>query len=311
MRDARARADSQDDPKSERKSSRRDASEQDAGGREAIHRQNQVSRQDIFERDVAAERARIDRRIAQEPGGIPGAAAEGVSGEAEIDPDSIALVVIRGVPEDAVLSTGTRDDDGSWSISPLDLSSVVVRLASQEPPGGVIEGDLDITGIALTERGDLVAISEKVPLADYVAESVTAAGGAAPAAAPVGAIEPERDDKPAAAPVGAVEPERDEKPAAALEPPMIPLVIDSRAWSDERFDALVIRDVPEGARLSAGAPDSSIGGWVLMPQDLAALAIAPPAGAGAGFSLTLVGISLRSRDGDGARVLAKLPVTVP
>jgi hypothetical protein len=212
------------------------------------------------------------------------ASARTVSDQIDVDPESIALVVIRGVPEDATLSTGTRDEDGSWSISPLDLSSVMISLASQgsggEPP--VVEGDLDITGIAFTEQGELVAISETVPLADYV-------------------------DEPTPSETGAIEPA--DVTMAGLSPPMISLDIDSRSWADEQFDALVVRDLPPGARLSAGSYDPSIDGWVLMAQDLPMLAIAPPAGMSTDFTLTLMGVALRPGDANAARVLARLPVS--
>jgi hypothetical protein len=94
----------------------------------------------------------------------------------DVDPDSIVLVTIRGVPEDAVLSTGIRDDDGTWSISPLDLSTVTISLASRGSGDGAAgagpgaDGDLTITGIAFAEDGELIAISETVPLADYLAD---------------------------------------------------------------------------------------------------------------------------------------------
>ena len=77
---------------------------------------------------------------------------------------------------------------------------------------------------------------------------------------------------------------------------------------DGQFDALVIRDLPAGAHLSKGAYDSSIDGWVLMPQSMENLAvILPPQSAPVPFTATLLGVSLRA-GGDGARVLTKLPI---
>jgi hypothetical protein len=214
-----------------------------------------------------------------------GAAAQTVYGQADVDPESIALVVIRGVPEGATLSTGTRDEDGSWSISPIDLPSVMITLASDDEGDGsggtpATEGELEITGIAFTEQGELAAISETVPLADYIAEPAREAGVIDPGHAP----------------------------AVAPEPGTIPLDIDPRAWADEAFDALVVRDLPAGARLSAGSYDPSIDGWVLMPQDLPTLAIVP-GDVSAPFTLTLMGVALRPGNANAARVLARLPVT--
>ena len=70
----------------------------------------------------------------------------------------------------------------------------------------------------------------------------------------------------------------------------------------------MIRDLPAGARLSAGAHDPAIDGWVLRPQDLSALTIIPPPDQREDFTLTLLGVALRPGAGDAARVLTRLPV---
>jgi hypothetical protein len=207
--------------------------------------------------------------------------------ETAIDPQRMALVVIRGVPEGARLSTGVRDDDGSWSISPVDLSSVTISLApgSTSDTACGADGDLDITGIAFADGGELVAVTETVPLADYLAVP--------------GSSDPTTAQEAGPAPADN---------AVTHEAATIPLEIDPRAWAGERFDALVIRDLPAGARLSTGAYDAAIDGWVLMPQDLSALAVLPPPGLRADFTVTLMGIALRPDDADAARVLARLPI---
>ena len=201
--------------------------------------------------------------------------------QADLDADSMVLVVMHGVPEDAQLSTGVRDDDGSWSISPRDLATVTINLASagssargSEARGA--DGDLSITGIALAENGELVAMSETVPLADYLGDP----GGAAPAA----------------------------DAASDAEPRRIALDLNPPALAGGAVDALVIRDLPAGARLSAGAYDPAIDGWVLRPQDLSGLAILPPPEMPADFTVTLLGIALHEGDSNAARVLARLPV---
>ncbi len=213
---------------------------------------------------------------------------------ADLDPDSMVLVVMHGVPADARLSTGVRDDDGSWSISPLDLATVTISLAPRgagpgdgdaEPRG--VDGDLSITGIAIAEDGELVAMSETVPLADYLGDPA------------VGAPAPARDAAPAR-PAGDA--------ASAAEPRMIALELNPPALAGGAFDALVIRDLPVGARLSAGAHDPAIDGWVLRPQDLSGLAILPPPELRADFTVTLLGIALREGEPNAARVLARLPV---
>jgi hypothetical protein len=89
---------------------------------------------------------------------------------------------------------------------------------------------------------------------------------------------------------------------------MIALELNPPALAGGAFDALVIRDLPAGARLSAGAYDPAIDGWVLRPQDLGALAIMLPPELHADFTVTLLGVALRRGDPNAARVLARLPV---
>jgi len=61
----------------------------------------------------------------------------------DLDGSESLSVVIKGVPEGAVLSSGTRNDDGTWSVSEQDLSSLSVT-----PPAGFF-GDIEL-GIQAT-----------------------------------------------------------------------------------------------------------------------------------------------------------------
>jgi hypothetical protein len=234
----------------------------------------------------SAEPVRADEPIGFGP---PDPAPPAEAREADINPDSMVLVVMRGVPEDASLSSGIRDDDGSWSISPIDLPTVTIRLAGQEGTGEARRGDRDlsITGIAFGEDGELVAISETVPLADYLA---------APAPGDPAGERPEDSAPPSAPPSP---PER-----------VVPLAVEPEAMAGESFDALVIRDLPAGARLSAGAYDPAIAGWVLRPQDLSALALVAPPDLRGDFRLTLMGVALRPGSASVARALGGLSVTL-
>jgi hypothetical protein len=174
-----------------------DASEHAPGTRHDVLTPEALPRLELdLEELVASAEASLDldfsadRFAAELPGCAPGdtpllsdladlphetVAPAATDAERDVDPDSIVLVLMRGVPEDAVLSTGIRDDDGTWSISPLDLSTVTISLPSQGSGEGAAgagrdaDRDLSITGIALAENGELVAISETVPLADYLA----------------------------------------------------------------------------------------------------------------------------------------------
>jgi hypothetical protein len=238
--------------------------------------------------------APVEPDVAPAPVGSRKADAEpaALAGQADLDPDSMVLVVMHGVPEDARLSTGVRDDDGAWSISPLDLPTVTISLAPRgDGEASGVDGNLRITGIALAEDGELVATSETVPLADYLGDP----DADAPA---LGAPAPVQD--------AAARPADDA--ASTVGPRMIALELNPPALAGEAFDALVIRDLPAGARLSAGAYDPAIDGWVLRPQDLGALKILPSPGLRGNFTVTLLGIALRQGDANATRLLARLPV---
>jgi hypothetical protein len=76
------------------------------------------------------------------------------------------------------------------------------------------------------------------------------------------------------------------------------------------FDAIVVRDLPAGAILSAGTYDPTIAGWVLLPHQLPQLSVTPPGGEGRDFTLSLTGVSLRPGERARSRVLARVPVAM-
>ena len=261
--------------------------------------------------DALAASPDADRLVASRTRSGPGRSTRRPPrpGSLDVDPDSMVLVVIRGVPEGARLSTGVRDDDGSWSISPLDLSTVTITLAAPSAlPGGRwragrgpgVDVDLSITGIAFTEDGELVAISERVPLADYLDDPARAmlASAIRVLASQAGA----RSDRRGRARTIALE--ANPRPGRRVDRARA----GPAGLAGGAFDALVIRDLPAGARLSAGAYDPAIDGWVLRPQDLRGLAILPPPACAPTSRRPCLGIALRSGDANAARVLARLPV---
>ncbi|MGH6904515.1 MAG: hypothetical protein ACREIR_17430 [Geminicoccaceae bacterium] len=94
-------------------------------------------------------------------------------------------------------------------------------------------------------------------------------------------------------------------------PAAIPIAIDPRVLSaaDAPLDAIIVRDLPADAMLSAGAYDPTIDGWVLLPRQAGALTVTPGTGQTEGFTLTLLGVRLA--DGGGRpRLLAKIPVAI-
>jgi hypothetical protein len=88
----------------------------------------------------------------------------------------------------------------------------------------------------------------------------------------------------------------------------VALGLNPQALEAEGFHTLVVRDVPAGARLSAGAYDPALDGWVMRLRDLGSLMISAPVELHGDFTLTLLGIALRPGDADAVRILAWLPV---
>jgi hypothetical protein len=68
-----------------------------------------------------------------------------------------------------------------------------------------------------------------------------------------------------------------------------------------------LRDLPEGAKLSAGTYEPAIEGWVLLPRQLPGLTLTTPAGHAA-FTLTVMGVSLGAGGGGAAKVLTRMPI---
>jgi hypothetical protein len=173
------------------------------------------------------------------------------------DAERVAVVVIDGVPQGAVLSAGVGNGDGSWMVSPQDLSG----LALTAPAACREDIVLKVTAFVVENReGEITAVSDSIRL-------------------------PLDGDAPI---------------ALAIDPAVLQA-------GGPGLNALVIRDLPEGARLSAGTYDPAIGGWVLLPRQLDGLTLTPPAGQ-AGFTLTMLGISLGAGGSGQAKVLTRLPI---
>ena len=96
--------------------------------------------------------------------------------------------------------------------------------------------------------------------------------------------------------------------AVARSPAPIPIVLDPQLLrgQDGRFDAVIVRDLPANATLSAGTYDPAIDGWVLLPRQLPGLTFTPPVAQAEDFTLTILGISLAGKERP--RLLAEIPV---
>jgi hypothetical protein len=206
---------------------------------------------------MAPDRGGVDRGGAAAPSmAAPVPLTVTLPGGAGVEAERIAVVVIGGLPQGAVLSAGIDNGDGSWMLSPQDL----VGLALTAPTACTGDIVLKVTAVAVENReGELAAVSDAIHLSL----------------------------------------ERDAPIALAIDPAVL------RAGGPG-LNALVIRDLPEGARLSAGTYDPAIDGWVLLPRQLAALTLTTAGQAG--FTLTVLGISLGAGGGGQAKVLTRLPI---
>jgi hypothetical protein len=93
-------------------------------------------------------------------------------------------------------------------------------------------------------------------------------------------------------------------------PAPIPIPVDPQMLSRHGpMDAIIVRDLPADATLSAGAYDPAIDGWVLLPRQLGGLTVTPEAWRSEDFTITLLGVRL-SDGGARPRLLVRVPIAI-
>jgi hypothetical protein len=173
------------------------------------------------------------------------------------DPSGTPSVTIAGVPSGVGLSAGTNAGNGVVLLTVGELQGLTIQLPAHSDDDFVLTVTATATGTA------------QVP--------------ASVAMLPV-TVDPVADG-----PVLAV------SPAAGDEDGAIPLSITAVSPDPSEIVSVRISGVPPGARLSAGDDGGGDGGvWTLTREELAGLAITPPAHADDDFTLTVTAIS---RDG--------------
>jgi hypothetical protein len=221
------------------------------------------------------------------------------------EPDRVALVVVRGLPERASLSPGIESGDGSWLLSPRDLPGLSVT----PPPEFASDLALEVAAIAiLNPAGELTSATTTVfvPLQSAPPESARS-----PMLQPGSSALVEPAPSPMAEPTPCFMVEPPSSPSVVPAPRSIPLGLDPQVLSGGGpFDAVIVRDVPAGVTLSAGTYDPAIAGWVLLPHQLSDVSVLLASGHGAELTLSLLGVCLRSGAGARPRVLARVPVTI-
>ncbi|MBT6095959.1 MAG: hypothetical protein HOH04_13830, partial [Rhodospirillaceae bacterium] len=168
----------------------------------------------------------------------------------DLDGSESLSVTISGMPDGAVLSAGTDNGDGTWTVDGGDLATLAIT-----PPTG-FDGEIPLTMTATATDTD----SE------------------------TGAVDTETTTVPFTVTVNddGQDVVFDVTNAEGLEDTAIALDIDPGTATQ-----VTIEDVPEGAILSAGT-DNGDGTWTLAAEELEDLTITPPADSDVDFTLNVV-----------------------
>jgi VCBS repeat-containing protein len=193
----------------------------------------------------------------------------------DTDSSESLKVVIGGVPSGASLSAGTRNSDGTWTLTQSQLSGLKVT-----PPANS-DADFDLTVRAITTEASNGSSAQTVKtlrvtvnaVADAPALVVTEATGSADSA--------------------------------------IALSINAGLTDTDGSESLkvVISGVPAGATLNHGTHNAD-GTWTLTSAQLAGLTITPPTNSDADFNLTIKAMSTESSNGSTANTQQTLHVVV-
>ncbi|HCW68967.1 MAG TPA: hypothetical protein DHR80_17555, partial [Thalassospira lucentensis] len=173
------------------------------------------------------------------------------------DSSETLTVTISGVPDGAILSAGTDNGDGTWTLSSGDLESLTIT------PAGDFSGSFDLGVTAQSADGDDVATTSGSITVDVV--------GVADA------------------------PTLDVADASGSEDSAIALDIDAGLMDSSETLTVTISGVPDGATLSAGT-DNGDGTWTLSSGDLEGLTITPADDFSGSFDLGVTAQSADGED---------------
>ncbi|MGL4463778.1 MAG: hypothetical protein ACRC1K_16610 [Planctomycetia bacterium] len=200
----------------------------------------------------------------------------------DLDGSETGSIVVTGVPAAASLSAGTRQMDGSYTLTPAQLAG----LTFTSPTAGTFP---------LTFTATVTEASSGAMSSQMAAISVTTT---APVIPPV--------ERLASTPTLSV------APATGLEDASIPLAITAALTDTDGSETLAVRiaNVPTGASFSAG---TNLGGgvWSFTAAQLAGLRFTPPADANGAILLAVTAVSTESAGGATATTTpANLTVSV-
>jgi Ca2+-binding RTX toxin-like protein len=185
------------------------------------------------------------------------------------DDSEVLTVTVSGVPEGAILSAGTNNGDGSWTLGADDLEGLTIT-----PPEN-FSGSFDLSVVARSTDGDSSASTS-----DPIRLTRTPHFGSNTITVEVTGV--------------ADAPTLDVADASGSEDSAIALDIDAGLTDSSEVLTVTISGVPEGATLSAGT-DNGDGTWTLGSDQLAGLTITPSDDFSGSFEL---GVTATSADGE-------------
>ncbi len=191
----------------------------------------------------------------------------------DTDGSETLSIVVSGLPAGSVLSAGINNGNGSWTLTPAQLSGLTLT------PPLHMNGAINLTVTATSsENGTFASASTSLP--------VSIMGVANTPSLSVGAT------------------------ASGAEDSAIPLSVSASLTDTDGSEQLsiLITGVPSGATLSAGYYAGS-GKWSLSPADLVGLTITPPSNFSGVIALQVSAISTEN-DGNTAIVSAPCSVNV-
>ncbi|MCP5366703.1 MAG: hypothetical protein H6906_04225, partial [Hyphomicrobiales bacterium] len=224
--------------------------------------------------DIFAETPTLDLQDSSgvEDTAIPLSIAAAIT---DMDGSETLSIVISGMPAGATLSAGIDNGNGSWTLTPAQLTGLTLTPAPDS------DADFRLTVKATSTESHGGDTAQAIGWVD-----VTVAADADAPTLTVGDL-------------------------TGTEDTAIALNIAAALTDTDGSESLsiTISGVPAGATLSAGTNNGG-GTWTLTPAQLAGLTLTPPANSDADFQLTVTATSTEARGGDTATTLGTINVNV-
>jgi hypothetical protein len=189
----------------------------------------------------------------------------------DTDGSETLSVSISGIPAGAVLSAGINNGDGTWTLTPAELTGLTLT------PPLHFSGDIHLGVTATSSENGTMAVTS-------AALDIQIAGVATTPSLSVAA-------------------------AIGSEDTSIPLSISAALVDTDGSETLgiTIAGIPAGATLSAGT-DNSDGTWTLTPAQLSGLTLTPPSNFSGTFNLTVSATT--DENGTSVTAQTTLPVVI-